>query len=343
MPEVKTTLWTSEFTKRFSFRLMATSAVVAAAVACGEVERDDVASIARRAAPASVKVVADGWAQGAGAGFVIRGYDGAALVVTNSHVLLGATRATIEFRDGRSLSASLVGSDPAVDLAILRLSSAAGVTPLVIADDGPLVAGERLVVIGNPAGLQGVVTAGVLSARTVLPDPTIMGQAFVPFLITDAATSAGNSGSPVLDRRGEVIGVSSAILGSAHNLTVVLPGHLVSRIGTALQHAGTYRHAYAGLDVTVATGERPEGACVVTAVAPGGAADRAGLRVGDRVAAIDGEPPGGPAALLERAFMASPGTTWTLEVVRGDATLASRLLLDELPERLEDVLRPHAR
>jgi S1-C subfamily serine protease len=201
-----------------------------------------------------VKVVADGWAQGAGSGFVIRGYDGAALVVTNSHVLLGATRATIEFRDGRSLSASLVGSDPAVDLAVLRLSSAAGVPPLVIADDGPLVAGERLVVVGNPAGLQAVVAAGVLSARTVLPDPTIMGQAFVPFLITDAATSAGNSGSPVLDRRGEVVGMSSAILGSAHNLTVVLPGHVMSRIGTALQHAGTYRHAYAGLDVTVATG-----------------------------------------------------------------------------------------
>ena len=302
------------------------ASVVSLGVPCGGCHNGadgDIQAVARRALPAAVKISTLGWGKGSGSGFVVRGVDGSEVVVTNSHVVVGASSVTIELADGHAVPASIMGSDPAIDLAILRPASRIGVVPLSLEDDRNLEVGDRLMIIGNPAGLTGVVTTGILhevpGARRHASWP---GASSVHH--HGRRLDSGSSGSPVLDKSGRVVGVSSALVGTGRGLSIVLPGHVAARVAVELQRSGAYSHSYVGMDVTTAPPEeRRDGACLVTAVAPGGPAmcrRSARATASPRSMECARE---APRNLMERGFWTGPGRYGSSRSIAGTLQSAS--------------------
>jgi len=232
--------------------------------------------------------------RGEGSGFV---YDGEGHIVTNSHVVEGATAIFVTFFNGLELEAEIVGIDPDSDLAIIKVEAPDEVlSPVVWGDSNKVVVGQRAVAIGNPFGLPGSLTTGIISGlgRNLLS----LNQRFrIPAIIqTDAAINPGNSGGPLLNSRGEVIGVNSAIVprqvgfGERSFLGVgfAVPSNLAKRVIPSLIAQGYYDHPWIGIEVNDVTPEiaqamgldQAKGALVVN-VLPGGPASAAGLQGGN--------------------------------------------------------------
>jgi len=231
--------------------------------------------------------------QGQGSGFV---YSKEGYIVTNNHVVDGAVRVTVTFYDGTQLPAEIIGTDPDTDLAVLKVDAPPdSLLPVVWGNSDAVKVGQRAVAIGNPFGLNGTLTTGIISALgRSLPS---LNQAFrIPEIIqTDAAVNPGNSGGPLLNSRGEVIGVVSAIvprqvgIGERSFLGVgfAIPGNLAKKVVPALIEEGKYDHPWIGIvgnsmtaEIAAAMNlERAEGALVIQ-VLPGSPAAKAGLRGG---------------------------------------------------------------
>jgi S1-C subfamily serine protease len=298
----------------------------------GERGGNDVAALVKAALPAVVRVLPKGgMAQAAGSGFVVHGGGDRDLVITNYHVVWGASEIALE-RNDRSLDhATVLGADAAIDLAVLA-PQAKGFGRLSFGDDQTLRVGDPLVSIGSPAGVLNAVSVGVLAARGKVPDATLPGELAVDHLFTDAMISPGCSGGPLLDARGLVVGVNSATLAGSRGLGVAIPSHLAARVASVLQRSGRYLHSSAGLHVAEASpGSSGTTAVQVTAVSPGGPADVASLRTGDIIMTVDGRPLGGSSDFLWREFMDGPGTTWRLGLQRGGEELRLTVSLRELP------------
>lgn len=275
--------------------------------------------------PAVVRIEAD---RGAGSG-VIFTPDG--LVLTNSHVANGAARMTATLPDGRSCRADLVGDDPDTDLAVLRVAIPVGAsTPWAgLGDSRALRAGQIAIAIGNPFGFHHSVTAGVVSAlgRSF---PTRAGSAsrLVENVIqTDAALNPGNSGGALVDGRGRLVGVNTAVAGIGLGLAVPV-NDTTRRIIGALMSEGRFRRAYVG----IAGGRRPlpprvaravgrEHGIEVVEVIAGSPADRAGLRTADIVLDVDGVAVEGADDLQRLMIGDAIDRRLTLRVVRGDRVL----------------------
>ncbi|MCS7282678.1 MAG: trypsin-like peptidase domain-containing protein [Anaerolineae bacterium] len=233
---------------------------------------------------------------GSGSGFLI---DTEGHIVTNHHVIEGADIIWVTFSDGTLREAKILGSDPFSDLAVLRVDDLPpSAVPLELGDSDTLQVGQRVIAIGNPFGLQGTMTVGVVSALgRVLPTvSTATGGTFSnPEIIqTDAAINPGNSGGPLLDSAGRVVGVNTAIrttTGGNMGVGFAVPVNTVKRIVPRLIAEGTYRYPYLGivsdnrftlaqlasvLDLPVNYG------VLISSVEPGGPADQAGLRGGTR-------------------------------------------------------------
>ena len=234
-------------------------------------------------------------AQGQGSGFV---FDHNGHIVTNNHVVAEASDLTVTFYDGTSLKAEIIGRDPDSDLAVIKIEVAPeSLRPVIWGDSDQLHVGQRAVAIGNPFGLEGSLTSGIISAlgRWL---PTESGQFRIPEIIqTDAAINPGNSGGPLLNSQGEVIGVNTAIVprqsgfGERSFLGVgfAVPSNLVKRVVPSLIEKGTYEHpwiGFSGNSVTpeiAAAMELPEAkGALVAEVLSGSPADQAGLRGGTR-------------------------------------------------------------
>jgi S1-C subfamily serine protease len=292
----------------------------------------DVAALAKAALPAVVRVMGKGgMAQGAGSGFVVRGDGDRDLVITNHHVVWGASEIVLERNDGTLDHATVLGADAEIDLAVLG-PQAKGYSTLSFGDDQTLRVGDPLVSIGSPAGVLNAVSVGVLSARGKVPDATLPGELAVDHLFTDAAISPGCSGGPLLDARGLVVGVNAATLAASRGLGVAIPSHLVARVANVLQRSGRYLHSSAGLRVGDASpGSSGTRGVQVTAISPGGPADVASLHTGDIIMTLDGRPLAGSSDFLWREFMDAPGTTWRLGLQRGGEVLPLTVSLQELP------------
>jgi serine protease Do len=240
---------------------------------------------------------------GQGSGFV---YDTQGHIVTNYHVAGQADRITVVFVDGTSLPAELVGADPDTDLAVLKVDRPADeLHPLPLGDSDSLRVGQLVAAIGNPFGLDGSMTTGIVSARgRTLASQTMAadGQRFsIPEIIqTDAAINPGNSGGPLLDLSGEVIGVNTAIASSVQQYSGVgfaVPASLVKRIVPVLITDGHYEHAWLGASLADLTPELRDSmnldpeqtGTLVVSVVQDSPADKAGLRGGTREANIDGQ------------------------------------------------------
>jgi len=235
--------------------------------------------------------------QGAGSGFLVTpdGY-----LLTNCHVVEGATQVEVQFEDAGSVAARVVGTDPHTDLALVHVGAAHTLPSLQLGDSERLRVGQVAIAIGNPLGLGHTVTTGVISAiGRSLRAPS--GRAIENVIQTDASLNPGNSGGPLLDTQARVIGVNTAIIAGAQALCFAVPSATAHWVITDLLRHGSVRRAWLGVAAHTAPLARRvarhfgldlESAIVVDRVEPQGPADRAGLREGDRIVGIDSAPVG---------------------------------------------------
>nr|WP_224360730.1 trypsin-like peptidase domain-containing protein [Hyalangium versicolor] len=229
--------------------------------------------------------------QGLGSGVII---DAAGTIVTNDHVIRGASAIHVVLADGRTLEAEVLGSDSTNDLAVLRVTAKEPLPTAKLGTSSDLMIGETVIAIGSPFGLSKTVTAGVVSAtgRTFRAED---GSIYNDFVQTDAAINPGNSGGPLLNVDGEVIGINTAIFASAQGIGFAIPADKVRRIVEELTRFGKVRPSWVGIDavdlpsnVAAQLGwDRSYGA-LVASVEPGSPAEQAGVRRGDVVAEMGG-------------------------------------------------------
>ncbi len=256
--------------------------------------------------------------RGEGSGFIV---DPNGIILTNAHVVSDAKDVTVKLTDRREFSAKVLGSDPKTDIAVLKIDAKnLPVVPLGSARD--LKVGEWVLAIGSPFGFENSVTVGVVSAkRRSLPD-----DGYVPFIQTDVALNPGNSGGPLFDSRGQVVGINSQIFsrtGGYQGLSFAIPIEVATRVRDQIVAHGSVRHAKLGVTVqevnqTLADSfrlEKPEGA-LVASVEKGGPADRAGLQSGDVILKADGKPIVASGDLPALIGEASPGDKVALEIWR---------------------------
>lgn len=226
-----------------------------------------------------------------GSGVIIDGREG--LVLTNAHVIAGGTSIKARLQDGRVLDAVLVGADPDFDVAVLRLAGGGSLPQAAMGDSSDIMIGETAIAIGNPFGYTHTVTTGVISAvgRSLKHE----GGAYADLLQTDAAINPGNSGGPLVNLAGEVIGINIAIQAGAEGIGFAIPINKARRVVAELMHGGHVTPAWLGImgqDVDARTARyfglsRPRG-MLVAEVVPGSPAEKAGVRPGDLVTAING-------------------------------------------------------
>jgi putative serine protease PepD len=224
--------------------------------------------------------------QGLGSGWL---FDDSGHVVTNQHVVDGAEKVTVAFQDGTEVSARVVGSDASTDVAVLELEDVPdSATPLELGSTSALELGDALVAIGSPLGLQGTVTAGIVSGlgRDIeAPDGFTIDGA----VQTDAALNHGNSGGPLLDLDGRVVGMNAQIAsdtGANSGIGYAIPVETVRSIAQQLISSGKVEHAYLGVSIEDADGDT---GARIAEVRPETPAAEAGLQVGDVVTEVDGE------------------------------------------------------
>ena len=256
-----------------------------------------------------------------GSGVVVRG-DG--LVVTNHHVIKEANEITVVFADRREFDARLVGSDERTDLAILRIDPGGEALPfLEMRDSDDLEVGDLVLAIGNPFGVGQTVTGGIVSA---LARNAAGVSDFGFFIQTDAAINPGNSGGALISLDGRLVGINTAIYsrgGGSIGIGFAIPSNMVAMVVESVDRAGRVVRPWIGARTQDVTAEiaaslgrtRPEGV-IVREIYPGGPTDRAGLRVGDLVLAVDGRRIDDRAGLFFRVATLRLGSTATLTVLR---------------------------
>lgn len=229
--------------------------------------------------------------QGVGSGFII---SAEGEIVTNHHVIDGADKVLVKLSDGRELQASVVGSDPLTDIALLRVEAAEDLPAIRFGSSDAMRPGDEVIAVGNPFGLGGTVTSGIVSATS----RDIHSGPYDDFIQTDAAINRGNSGGPLFNNDGEVIGVNTAIFspdGGSVGIGFAVPSDLVQTIVADLEDDGTITRGWLGVQIRPMTEEvagvlgydAPRGA-VIEAVTEGSPADSAGLVDGDIILSFNG-------------------------------------------------------
>jgi S1-C subfamily serine protease len=268
-----------------------------------------------------------------GSGFVI---DDEGHIVTNEHVVDGADEFVVRFgENGEPIDAELLGSDASADLAVLKVDPAdveGGLHALELGSSEGLRPGDPAIAIGSPFGLEGSVTAGIVSAlgRTIqAPNGFSISNA----VQTDAAINPGNSGGPLLDAQGRVIGVNAQIAtdtGDNSGVGFAVPVDEVKRALPALKRGDDVQRAYLG----VRNGDAPQGGAVLGAVVEGGPADRGGLREGDRIVEIDGQAVRGSDDVSTTVNSHRPGDEIRVVVVRDGERRTLTVTLGTQPEQV---------
>lgn len=261
--------------------------------------------------------------EGAGSG-VIFAPDG--YILTNSHVVDGAMRIQVTLADGRDIPAQVVGNDPETDVAVVRVTPPNGqrLPTAKLGNSDHLRVGQLVVAIGSPAGLQSTVTAGIVSAlhRTL---PGYGGRLIEDIVQTDAAVNPGNSGGPLVNANGEVIGINVAILQQTQGLSFAIPINTVNWVASMLMRDGEVRRAMIGIagqagmltqSARHALKVETPTAVEVMHVAPGGPAAQAGIRPGDVIFKIDDKPVGSVDDMRRHLERLPDGARVRVELIR---------------------------
>jgi serine protease Do len=274
--------------------------------------------------------------RGIGTGFVIAHENGASFLVTNNHVVAGATRVVVLMPDGRHFVAKVQGTDPIQDIAVVRVDDAS--LPLAqFGDSTKLVVGQQVVAIGSPHGNQSSVTSGIISAlhRTLAATrgPGTPSEDLPDVLQTDAAINPGNSGGPLADADGNVIGVNTAVDATGQGIGYAIPSLIARRIAQDLIAGRKPGHPYMGVcyqseDAALASGKDVAGyGVLVTSALPGTPAAKAGLKAGDVIEKVDGVELNNGQTLGGAIQPKGPGDTVQLTVLRSGATTTLPLTL----------------
>ncbi len=265
-------------------------------------------------------------------------------VLTNNHVIERGTRLRVGLLDGREFTARVVGADPSSDLAVLKLQTSERLPYVPVGRSDDLMIGETVIAIGNPFGLSHTVTTGVVSAvhRNFKADD----QTLFDFIQTDASINPGNSGGPLLDIDGRLIGINTAILGErSAGIGFAIPIDRARRIADDLIAHGEVREGYLGVsvaDLPAAEGSRvgSNGGVGVTAVDGGSPAERAGVRKGDRIDGVQGQPVGSAEEFRFRVRELGPGAVARLDLSRGGKAFQLQISAVELAgSRIDQLLR----
>ncbi len=272
---------------------------------------------------------------GLGSGVIISpdGY-----IVTNNHVIDGAVDIRVTMNDRRILRAKLIGADPLTDLAVLKVD-ATNLPSVPWGDSTKLRPGQLVLAFGNPYGFRFTVTRGIVSALN-RPNPESDRRKPGEFIQTDAAINPGNSGGPLVDSHGEVIGINTFLIspsGSFSGMGFAIPSQIVRPTIETLIRDGKVRHGYMGVGISDVTPEnskffdlqKAEGA-LVTQVEPNSPGAKAGLKTGDVIVALDGQPVNDAGELQVQVGQRQPGTTIKLGVIRNGANETIPVTLQEM-------------
>ncbi len=280
--------------------------------------------------------------RGAGSGVVVDAEQG--YIISNHHVVAGADTITVGLQDGRVFEADLIGSDERTDIALLQIE-ADRLSDLPFAQADNLRVGDYVVAIGNPFGIGQTVTQGIISA---LGRAGINNENYEDFIQTDAAINVGNSGGALVDLNGHLVGINTAIIsGSGTNSGVgfAVPVDMVSAVMDHLERDGEVRRGQLGVIIRDHTPILEEGlelgsgeGALITQVAPGSAADRAGLQVSDLVIGIEGEEVSSSRDLRNAIGLAGVGRDLTLTILRDgrEREVTATILGDEPPRNVAD-------
>ena len=312
----------------------------------GQASVCNVTAVANQVIPSVVTISARGAeGGGTGSGEVIKsgGY-----ILTNNHVIAIAANGgsvEVQFADGQTAPATIVGRDPQTDLAVLKVDTSANLKVIAIGSSSSVVVGQAAVVIGAPLGLSGTVTSGIISAldRSIqVPADNDTTALLVGAIQTDAAINPGNSGGSMVNCSGQLIGVPTAGAavpsspGGSIGLGFAIPVNLAMTIADEIISTGSVTHAYFGLGAVpippsaAAQAGVPEGLYVQT-VAPGGPAATAGLRTGDVITKINGQSATSTVQLQELTLTMKPGATVQLEYSRGGQSATATVTLGAQP------------
>lgn len=257
--------------------------------------------------------------QALGSGFI---WSSDGIVVTNNHVVEGASRITVNFNDGTQLPATLIGVDPDSDLAVLRVKTK-NLAAANIGTSSDLMIGETVVAVGNPFGLSGTVTTGVVSALGRSVPSKEAGRTFTDFIQTDASINPGNSGGPLLNIEGRVIGINTAIYQNAQGIGFAIPVDRARKVIQDLLRYGQVKSAWIGAVTATLTpeeakriGARVTHGAVIVRVFSGSPAQTAGLRAGDVITAVEGKPVDSRESFSTYTATVAPGQTVQLTISR---------------------------
>ncbi|MEW7988482.1 MAG: DegQ family serine endoprotease [Candidatus Thiodiazotropha sp.] len=280
---------------------------------------------------------------GQGSGFVFshdKGlYSNKAYVMTNNHVVEGADRITVKFKNGHEFSAEIKGSDPKSDIAVLEIV-ADDLPALSLGDSNKLDVGEWVLAFGNPFGLSHTMTAGIVSAK----GRTSLGISdYEDFIQTDAAINPGNSGGPLVNLDGEVVGINTAIFsrsGGYMGVGFAIPINMAKGIANQLLDKGEVTRGFLGIMIQPLTPELAESfgskyqkGILVAEVSENSPADRAGLKQGDLIFKLDGKNVGNVGDFRNRISLTSPGSKVGLEIIRNGKPKAIEVTVGELSEQ----------
>jgi S1-C subfamily serine protease len=275
--------------------------------------------------------------QGTGSGFILSA-DGQ--ILTNAHVVEGTKTVKVTLRDGRDFEGKVVGVDTVTDVAVIKIE-ATDLPAVELGSTAGLAPGQWAIAIGNPLGLDNTVTAGIISALGRSSNQVGIPDKRVQFIQTDAAINPGNSGGPLLNDRGEVIGMNTAIRANAQGLGFAIPIETAKRIADQLFATGRVEHPFLGIQMVELSPEMvdrinqeqqlnikidndDEPGVLIVGVMPDSPAEAAGLEVGDVIRAIEGTPVDAPPAVQARVEASTIGDTLNLDIHRNgrDQTLA---------------------
>jgi putative serine protease PepD len=264
--------------------------------------------------------------QAQGSGFV---YDTNGRIITNQHVVEGATSISVRFWNGKTYKAEVVGSDPSTDLAVIKVDAPASVlTPLTLADSNAVAVGDNVVAIGSPFGLENTVTSGIVSAlhrQMTSPNNFSIDDS----IQTDAAINHGNSGGPLLNAEAQVIGVNAQIesdSGGNDGVGFAIPSNTVESIVSELISTGKAEHAYLGVSV-----ETVNASVRITEVRSGTPAADAGLQSGDTIVSVDGKRIVSGDGLTSAISAKKPGDTVSITYSRGGQSHTVKIELASRP------------
>ena len=275
---------------------------------------------------------------GVGSGFIVGGNGE---IVTNNHVVAGAKAVDVKLSDGRSFTAKVVGTDPMTDLALLKVETTEKLPTVAFGDSAKMRVGDAVIAVGNPFGLGGTVTTGIVSATS----RNINAGPYDDFIQTDAAINRGNSGGPLFNNKGEVIGVNTAIFspsGGSVGIGFAVPSELAKNVIAQIRENGAVERGWLGVRIQQITPEMAEAigmdaakGALVSEVTAGSPAAKAGLRRGDVITTFAGTPIAVMTDLPKAVAAVMPGKNVSVAILRDNAAKELSVELGRLePQKL---------